>query len=72
MKLRKIFFWLHLIAGVFAGIVIFLMSVTGVALTYQKQMTEWADRSYWPAASSTQGNRVAGRRPGFEGGGSAA
>ena len=58
MKLRKIFFWLHLIAGVFAGIVIFLMSVTGVALTYQKQMTEWADRSYWPAASSTQGTRL--------------
>src|SRR5262245_58532588 len=27
------------------------MSVTGVALTYQKQMTEWADRSYWPTAA---------------------
>lgn len=49
MKLRKLIFWLHLTAGVFAAIVVFIMSITGVALTYQKQMTEWADRSYWPA-----------------------
>ena len=49
MKLRKIIFWLHLCAGVSAGIVVFIMSVTGVALTYQKQMTEWADKSSWPA-----------------------
>ena len=49
MKLRKIIFWLHLCAGVFAGIVVLIMSITGVALTYQKQMTEWADRSYWPS-----------------------
>jgi uncharacterized iron-regulated membrane protein len=48
MKLRKIIFWLHLCAGVFAGIVVLIMSITGVALTYQKQMTEWADRSWWP------------------------
>lgn len=51
MTARKIVFWLHLIAGVFAGTVVFIMSVTGVVLTFQKQMTEWADRSYWPAAS---------------------
>jgi len=55
VKLRRIIFWLHLIAGVFAGIVVFLMSVTGVALTYQKQMTEWADRAFWPPAAPTQG-----------------
>ena len=52
MTSRKIVFWLHLIAGVFAGTVVFIMSVTGVALTFQRQMTEWADRSYWPAASA--------------------
>lgn len=44
MKLfRKVIFWLHLCAGVFAGIVVAIMSVTGVALTYEKQMIEWAD-----------------------------
>jgi uncharacterized iron-regulated membrane protein len=41
--LRKLIFWMHLICGVSAGIVVFIMSVTGVALTYEKQMLRWAD-----------------------------
>ena len=41
--LRKILFWLHLSAGVLAGTIILLMSVTGVLLTYEKQMLHWAD-----------------------------
>jgi uncharacterized iron-regulated membrane protein len=41
--LRKVIFWLHLLAGVIAGIVILIMSVTGVLLTYEKQMIAWAD-----------------------------
>jgi uncharacterized iron-regulated membrane protein len=46
-QFRKIIFWLHLCAGVFAGIVVLIMSVTGVALTYEKQMLTWADlRNY--------------------------
>ena len=48
MKLRSVLFWLHLACGVVAGIVIFIMSVTGALLTYQRQMTAWADmRGYW-------------------------
>jgi len=58
MTLRKFIFWLHLAAGVFAGIVVLIMSVTGVALTYQKQMTEWADKAYWPPVSATDSNRL--------------
>jgi uncharacterized iron-regulated membrane protein len=58
MKLRKIVFWLHLAAGVFAGTVVFIMSITGVALTYQKQMTEWADRTYWPQQAPSGGERL--------------
>jgi uncharacterized iron-regulated membrane protein len=42
--LRSVLFWLHLVTGVVAGVVILLMCVTGVALTYEKQMLEWADR----------------------------
>jgi uncharacterized iron-regulated membrane protein len=46
-QFRKVLFWLHLSAGVFAGIVVLIMSVTGVALTYEKQMLAWADlRNY--------------------------
>jgi uncharacterized iron-regulated membrane protein len=43
VKLRSIVFWLHLVCGSVAGAVIFIMSVTGVLLTYQRQITAWAD-----------------------------
>src|SRR5262245_20469979 len=42
--LHKILFWSHLIAGVVAGAVIFLMSATGVILMYEHQMVEYAER----------------------------
>lgn len=38
MTLRKFFFWLHLCAGVVAGIVIFIMSVTGAAIAFEKDI----------------------------------
>ncbi len=40
---RKLIFWLHLICGVTVGLVVFIMSITGVVLTYEKQMLRWAD-----------------------------
>jgi uncharacterized iron-regulated membrane protein len=40
---RKTIFWIHLIAGVITGLVIVMMSVTGVLLTYERQMLDWAD-----------------------------
>jgi uncharacterized iron-regulated membrane protein len=43
MSFRKVLFWMHLTAGVTAGLVILVMSVTGVLLTYERQMTEWSD-----------------------------
>jgi uncharacterized iron-regulated membrane protein len=42
--LRKTFFWLHLGAGLSAGAIVFIMSVTGVLLTYERQILAWADR----------------------------
>ena len=42
-QLRKIIFWCHLSAGACAGVVILVMSVTGVLLTYERQMIVWAD-----------------------------
>lgn len=54
---RKTIFWIHLAAGVLAGIVVFTMSVTGVLLTYERQMKRWAAESnYVPAAE--QGERL--------------
>jgi len=52
MKLfRSVVFWMHLVCGVVAGVVVLIMSITGVALTYEKQMLEWADRGAWTAPS---------------------
>ncbi len=47
MSFRKVIFWVHLLCGVITGIVIFIMSITGVALTYEKQMTAWADQNLY-------------------------
>lgn len=44
-RIRKLFFWLHLTAGVVTGLVIFVMAVTGMLLTYERQMTERANDS---------------------------
>jgi uncharacterized iron-regulated membrane protein len=44
MKLfRKALFWCHLTVGVIAGLIILIMSVTGVLLTYERQIVHWAD-----------------------------
>ena len=44
MSVRKIFFWLHLAVGATGGLVILIMSFTGVLLMYEKQIIEWADQ----------------------------
>ena len=48
MKLfRKVLFWSHLTVGIIGGLVILMMSVTGVLLTYERQIIAWADpRNY--------------------------
>ena len=42
--MRKYFFWIHLTAGGLAGLVILTMCVTGVLLSVEKQITNWAER----------------------------
>jgi uncharacterized iron-regulated membrane protein len=49
MKLRSFIFWPHLIAGVTAGLIILLMCVTGVLLTYERQLIAWADSGFHSA-----------------------
>lgn len=44
--MRRILFWVHLCAGVAAGLVILIMSVTGVLLAYERQILDWANRAY--------------------------
>ncbi|HEX8370401.1 MAG TPA: PepSY-associated TM helix domain-containing protein [Pyrinomonadaceae bacterium] len=40
---RKVLFWLHLTAGVTTGIIIFIMCVTGVILTFEAQIKDYAE-----------------------------
>ena len=42
--MRKVLFWLHLSVGVVAALLIFVMCVTGVLLTFERQMLDWFDR----------------------------
>ena len=46
---RRVLFWAHLSCGVAAGVLILLMSATGVLLAYEKQLV----------AAAEQGNRIA-------------
>ena len=41
---RKITFWLHLISGVFAGIFIFIMCVTGALLSFESNILDYSER----------------------------
>jgi len=46
MSSRKTLFWIHLVTGCVAGTVILVMSITGVLLAYQRQITSWVDRDF--------------------------
>ncbi|HEX6096788.1 MAG TPA: PepSY-associated TM helix domain-containing protein [Thermoanaerobaculia bacterium] len=49
--MRKVLFWLHLAAGVAAGVVILVMSVTGVLLAFEKQIAGFANRDLRASAA---------------------
>ncbi len=58
-RLRKIIFWCHLPVGVIGGLVILVMCVTGVLLSYEKQITSWADtRGYRSAPPSAEARHL--------------
>jgi uncharacterized iron-regulated membrane protein len=54
--IRKVFFWTHLCCGVVCGFVILMMSATGVVLTYERQILDWANRDLHaaPAPGATR------------------
>jgi uncharacterized iron-regulated membrane protein len=58
MTLRKILFWCHLACGVVAGVVIFIMSVTGALLAYEKQIVLWADTRQFTVAPGAGSPRL--------------
>ncbi|HKX60909.1 MAG TPA: PepSY-associated TM helix domain-containing protein [Verrucomicrobiae bacterium] len=44
MKLRSLIFWIHLASGVTAGAIILVMSLTGAAIAFEKELLAWAER----------------------------
>ena len=41
---RKILFWMHLDSGLLAGVIIFIMCVTGALLAFERQIIEYSER----------------------------
>jgi uncharacterized iron-regulated membrane protein len=55
MTPRRVLFWIHLIAGCSAGMVILVMSVTGVLLAYRRQILHHTDGvSQWQPGLEAQ------------------
>jgi uncharacterized iron-regulated membrane protein len=59
MKLfRRILFWMHLCCGVFAAVVVVIMSFTGVLLTYELQLQQWEAGGTVAEPASTETERL--------------
>ncbi|MGE0392673.1 MAG: PepSY-associated TM helix domain-containing protein [Vicinamibacterales bacterium] len=46
LKLRTVVFWSHLTIALVAGVVIFVMCVTGALLAFEKQLVAWTERDF--------------------------
>ena len=58
MSIRKLFFWAHLVLGCTAAVFIFLMSITGVGLTYERQMIHFAEKLDYPKPPHPEANKL--------------
>lgn len=43
MRIRPVLFWMHLVAGLVAGLVIGIMCFTGAALAFEKDLVTWSE-----------------------------
>ena len=58
MTIRRLLFWSHLVAALMAGVIILLMSVTGVLLMYERQLIAWSDSGYRSVPPSATAPRL--------------
>src|SRR5215468_4619563 len=58
MTLRRVIFWIHLVVGVSAGLIILLISATGVLLSYEKETLGWSGHSFVEQAAPARGARL--------------
>lgn len=75
--MRRTIFWIHLAAGLTAGVVIFIMSATGMAIAFEEEILAWQDRNVSrihavqpqgvaPLTIGELKQRMEGDRPGFQ------
>jgi uncharacterized iron-regulated membrane protein len=55
---RTVFFWFHLLTGATAGAIVLVMSLTGLLLTYEKQLVQWAESGSAAAPPEGSGHRL--------------
>ncbi|PTL76676.1 PepSY domain-containing protein [Vitiosangium sp. GDMCC 1.1324] len=55
---RKVIFWPHLVAGIIAGLVIAIMSITGVVIAFEHELVDWADHERWVQAPAPDAPRL--------------
>lgn len=53
--MRKLIFWSHLTVGLMVALVVLMLSLTGLLLTYEAQITRWAQT---PAVSEVGTERL--------------
>jgi uncharacterized iron-regulated membrane protein len=56
--LRNLVFWCHLVVAAAAGVVIIIMSATGVLLAYERQILAWSASRHHAVAPSTTAQRL--------------
>ncbi|MGH9948615.1 MAG: PepSY-associated TM helix domain-containing protein [Pyrinomonadaceae bacterium] len=55
---RKVIFWMHLISGATAGVVIFIMCVTGALLAFERQIIEFSEQNARYSAESSNAEKL--------------
>ena len=56
--MRRVLFWTHLTGGVTAGLIIFVMCVSGVVLVFERQIVSWTDARGRAPVSTNHAGRV--------------
>jgi len=55
---RKFLFWMHLSAGLAAGVIIFIMCVTGALLAFERQIIEYSEKDVRYVSSNDDATRL--------------
>ncbi len=45
LMFRKALFWSHLVVGLIAGLIVFVLCLTGALLSFERRSVDWAERS---------------------------